>query len=168
MCELMKAEQCVLPLSSHTFMYRARLLLVFAFLRPKLWQRTNTDNTSFVFHQNHPSNRLLYPRQTTHAWRRKKGCRRSQDLACVMTWSVLQGVEDKESVRLISAPCYYCMLPIAQFTLERQWFHCLLSLGNIRICVLKVRDINCWHNISCIFVKTSVNDSNDVNLTQLL
>lgn len=67
MCELVRAEQCVPPLSLHSVTYRARLLILFAFLRPKLRQRTNTDNTCFVVHQNLPSNHLLYPRQSTHA-----------------------------------------------------------------------------------------------------
>lgn len=71
-CELMYAEQYVL-LSLHSAMYWATLLLVFPFRRPKLWQRTNTDNTCFVFHQNLPSNRLLNPRQSTHAIDEEKG-----------------------------------------------------------------------------------------------
>lgn len=46
---------------------RVRLPLMFAFPRPKLWQRTNTDNTCFVLHHKLPCNRLLYPCQSTHA-----------------------------------------------------------------------------------------------------
>lgn len=73
MWELMKAEQLAPPLSLHRLMHRARLLLMFAFLRPKLRQGTNTDNTCFVLHHKLPSNRLLYPCQSTHATEKGKG-----------------------------------------------------------------------------------------------
>lgn len=67
--------------------------------------------------ENLPSNRLLYPCQSTHTRthtprKEERGGRKSQDLVCAMTRSVPRGEGDKGSVRLLTAPHYGYARPL--------------------------------------------------------